>query len=54
MDMITVDATGADILVGDTAELWGEHISVDEVAEHASTIPYELLCSVSSTATTLI
>ncbi len=54
MDMITVDATGADISVGDNAELWGEHISVDEVAEHASTIPYELLCSVSSTATTLI
>ena len=54
MDMITVDATGADISVGDNVELWGEHISVDEIAEHASTIPYELLCSVSSTATTLI
>ena len=54
MDMMTVDATGADISVGDNAELWGEHISVDEVAKHASTIPYELLCSVSSTATTLV
>ena len=54
MDMITVDATGVDLSVGDSAELWGEHISVSEVAENASTIPYELLCSVSSTATTLI
>ncbi|MXX98812.1 MAG: alanine racemase [Gammaproteobacteria bacterium] len=54
MDMITVDATGVDLVVGDNAELWGEHIAVSEVAEHASTIPYELLCSVSSTATTLI
>ena len=54
MDMMTVDATGADIAVGDNAELWGKNIAVDEVAEHASTIPYELLCSVSSTATTLI
>ena len=54
MDMITVDTTGVDILVGDDAELWGEHISVSEVADYASTIPYELLCSVSSTATTLI
>lgn len=54
MDMITVDATGVDLSVGDDAELWGTHISVSEVAESASTIPYELLCSVSSTATTLI
>lgn len=54
MDMITVNATDVDISVGDHAELWGEHISVSEVAEYASTIPYELLCSVSSTATTLI
>ena len=54
MDMITVDTTGVDIVVGDSAELWGEHILVTEVAEHASTIPYELLCAVSSTATTLI
>ena len=54
MDMMTVDATGADIAVGDNAELWGRNILVDEVAEHASTIPYELLCSVSSTATTLM
>ena len=54
MDMITVDATGVDLSVGDHAELWGEHIAVSEVAEYASTIPYELLCSVSSTATTLI
>ena len=54
MDMMTIDATGADIAVGDNAELWGRNILVDEVADHASTIPYELLCSVSSTATTLV
>ena len=53
MDMMTVDASNVDLAIGDSAELWGEHISVSEVAEYASTIPYELLCSVSSTATTL-
>ncbi|MBC6413616.1 MAG: alanine racemase [Chromatiales bacterium] len=53
MDMITVDATGVDPSIGDNVELWGEHISVGEIAECASTIPYELLCSVSSTATIL-
>lgn len=44
MDMITVDLTevpGA--RVGDRVELWGENVSVNEVAARAGTIGYELL-----------
>ncbi len=44
MDMIAVDLTGIDAQVGELAELWGESISVADVAEHAETISYELLC----------
>ncbi|WP_232787947.1 alanine racemase [Paraglaciecola sp. MB-3u-78] len=48
MDMITFDVTNlAQVEVKDRVELWGEHLSVEEVAECASTISYELLTSVS-------
>lgn len=47
MDMLTVDLTdvpGAGI--GSRVELWGQQISVNEVAHCAGTISYELLCNV--------
>lgn len=48
MDMLTVDVTDTpDIQLGDAAELWGEHLSVDEVASHIGTVGYELLTRVS-------
>ena len=47
MDMLTVDLRGIDARVGDTVTLWGEVLSVDEVAAAASTIGYQLLCAVS-------
>ncbi len=44
MDMITVDVTDVEgIKVGDQVELWGSHLSVNEVAACAGTIGYELL-----------
>ncbi|SFR49889.1 alanine racemase [Thiomicrospira sp. ALE5] len=48
MDMITVDITdhANDIHLNDPVELWGEQLSVDEVAHHANTIGYELLCGI--------
>jgi alanine racemase len=49
MDMITVDLTAhPEVRLGDEAELWGEHVSVDVVARHAGTISYELLCRLTS------
>lgn len=49
MDMLAVDLTNApDASAGDTVELWGRHVSVDEVAQHAGTIGYELLTGITS------
>lgn len=50
MDMIAVDLTGIDTKVGEFVELWGELISVAEVAEHAETISYDLLCAAGNSA----
>jgi alanine racemase len=48
MDMIAVDVTGATkVAAGNRAVVWGEGLPVEEVAAHAGTIPYELLCGVS-------
>jgi len=47
MDMITVDL-GSDHhdKIGDIATLWGKGLPVEVVAQHATTIPYELLCNI--------
>jgi alanine racemase len=48
MDMIAVDVTGAPkVVTGNKAIIWGVGLPVEEVARHADTIPYELLCGVS-------
>jgi alanine racemase len=47
MDMITVDISALpDARVGSEVVLWGEGLSVDEVAQAAGTVGYELLCAV--------
>ncbi|KAB2842991.1 MAG: alanine racemase [Burkholderiales bacterium] len=47
MDMITVDLTPVpEARVGSKVELWGRSLPVDEVAQAAGTIAYELLCAV--------
>lgn len=45
MDSIAIDLRGVEAVCGDSVELWGQQVSVDEVALHASTISYELLCN---------
>jgi alanine racemase len=48
MDMIAVDVTAAPrVSTGNRAVIWGAGLPVEEVARHADTIPYELLCGVS-------
>ena len=48
MDMIAVDVTElAGVQVGSPTVLWGKELPVEEIARHAGTIPYELLCGVS-------
>ena len=47
MDMITVDVSSLpDAAVGSDVVLWGEGLPVDEVANAAGSVGYELLCAV--------
>ncbi len=46
MDQIMLDVTGVDVKVGDEVELFGEHITAQDLAEIAGTISYELLTGV--------
>lgn len=51
MDMISVDLTGLDhVDIGDPVELWGEGLSVNEVARCAGTIGYEILAGLTGRA----
>lgn len=44
MDMITVDVTDIPtVAIGDEVILWGEEITANEIASHASTIGYEVV-----------
>jgi alanine racemase len=46
MDMLSVDLSAlSDASIGSRVVLWGEGLSVDEVAHAAGTISYELLCA---------
>ena len=48
MDMCMIDLTEVpEAKVDSRVEIFGEHVSLDELAEAAGTIPYELMCSVS-------
>jgi Alr-MurF fusion protein len=46
MDMCMADVTGLNAEAGDEAEIFGEHIKVEEMAEKCETIPYEILTSI--------
>jgi alanine racemase len=46
MDMITVDLSSVPTArVGSKVELWGQNLPIDEVANAAGTIGYELMCA---------
>lgn len=53
MDMIAIDLTdlpqqaGAAIETGQRVSLWGESLPAEQIALHADTIPYELVCAIS-------
>jgi Alr-MurF fusion protein len=46
MDMCMADVTGLGAEEGDEAEIFGENISIEEVAVKCQTIPYEILTSI--------
>ena len=47
MDMCMLDVTDIPCRPGDVATVFGAGVSVDELAELAGTISYELLCAIS-------
>lgn len=47
MDLITVDITDIEAVEGDKVEIFGESLTISEVAGWLNTIPYEILTSVS-------
>ncbi|MGB8490475.1 MAG: bifunctional UDP-N-acetylmuramoyl-tripeptide:D-alanyl-D-alanine ligase/alanine racemase [Bacteroidales bacterium] len=48
MDMCMADVTGLAAGEGDEAEIFGEHISIEELAAQCETIPYEILTSIAA------
>ena len=46
MDMCMADITTLDAEPGDEAEVFGENITIEEIAEKCQTIPYEILTSI--------
>lgn len=46
MDMLTIDISQCPaVKIGDVVELWGQNLPIDDVAQAAGTIGYELMCS---------
>lgn len=48
MDMLTVDISNEPVMVGDTVMLWGPELPVEQLAQQVDTIPYELVCNITS------
>lgn len=47
MDLVMIDVTNIETREGDVVEIFGDHLTVSEVADWLKTIPYEVLTSVS-------
>jgi alanine racemase len=49
MDMITINLKGIkNPQIGDRVELFGENVSIDEVAENCNTISYEIFSQITN------
>ncbi|MBS0012168.1 MAG: bifunctional UDP-N-acetylmuramoyl-tripeptide:D-alanyl-D-alanine ligase/alanine racemase [Bacteroidales bacterium] len=46
MDMCMIDLSGTDLAAGDKVEIFGENISINDVADTCNTIPYEILTGI--------
>lgn len=46
MDMMSISVTSkAPPLIGDRAQLWGEDLPIEEIAQQAGSLPYVLMCA---------
>jgi len=52
--MLAVDIAELPVVVGDRVTLWGEDNPIEDVAESANTIPYELTCGITQRVTRFI
>ncbi|NDV79876.1 bifunctional UDP-N-acetylmuramoyl-tripeptide:D-alanyl-D-alanine ligase/alanine racemase [Dysgonomonas sp. 511] len=48
MDLTMIDVTGIEVKEGDSVTIFGEDLSVKDLAKQINTIPYEILTSISS------
>ncbi len=49
MDMLTIELEAGDrVAAGDPVELWGRHVRIEHIAALNGTLPYTLMCGVSS------
>lgn len=49
MDLVTIDLTDCpEAQIGDTVTLWGEGLPIEQIALHSGTVPYTLLCGVTT------
>ncbi len=49
MDLTCVDVTNvSDVRIGDEAEIFGNHIPIEDLARANETIPYEILSRISN------
>ena len=46
MDLTAIDVSGKNVKAGDPVELFGEEVSLNQVAAKAGTIPYEIISSI--------
>ena len=46
MDAVMIDVTDTSCKVGDTVEIFGEHVPIEQLSDARGTIPYEILTSV--------
>ena len=47
MDMAMVDVTGIDCEEGDSVEIFGKNLSINEMSHRGGTISYEILTNIS-------
>jgi alanine racemase len=47
MDMTMIDITGISAKEGDEIEVFGDHVTIQELATKMDTIPYEVLTGIS-------
>ncbi|MCX8082390.1 MAG: alanine racemase [bacterium] len=48
MDQTLVDTTGKNIRIGDTLQVFGDNLEIEEMAEKLNTVPQEILCGFGS------